>query len=103
MVQPEFIKKALLAGKHVLSEKPVAKDVATAQELLQWYKSNIDTSRVFWAVGENFRYMTKFTFAAEQVSKLGKIKNFRVNVHSLMSAENKYFRESQPGQRRETI
>ncbi|CAG8111674.1 unnamed protein product [Penicillium olsonii] len=91
LVQPEFIKKALLAGKHVLSEKPIAKDVATAQELLQWYKSTIDTSKVFWAVGENFRYLTKFIFAAEQASKLGKVKNFRVNVHSLMNAENKYF------------
>lgn len=94
MVQPDFIRKALLAGKHVLSEKPIAKDVATAQELLQWYKGNIDTSKIFWAVGENFRYLTKFLFAAEQASKLGNIKNFRVNVHSLMNAENKYFRMS---------
>ncbi|CAG7954677.1 unnamed protein product [Penicillium nalgiovense] len=91
LVQPEFIRKALLAGKHVLSEKPIAKDVATAQELLQWYKSNIDTSKVFWAVAENFRYMTKFLFAAEQVQKLGKVQNFRVNVHSLMDKGNKYF------------
>lgn len=86
----------MTAGKHVLSEKPIAKDVATAQELLQWYKSTIDTSKIFWAVGENFRYLTKFIFAAEQASKLGKVKNFRVNVHSLMNAENKYFREFQP-------
>lgn len=91
LVQPEFIKKALTAGKHVLSEKPIAKDVATAQELLKWYKSSIDSSKIFWVVGENFRYLTKFIFAAEQVSKLGKVKNFRVNVHSLMNAENKYF------------
>ncbi|KAJ6128933.1 hypothetical protein N7471_010150 [Penicillium samsonianum] len=91
LVQPEFIQKALLAGKHVLSEKPIAKDVATAQELLKWYKSNIDASKVFWAVAENFRYMTKFLFAAEQVQKLGKVQNFRVNVHSLMDKNNKYF------------
>lgn len=93
LVQPEFIKKAFLAGKHVLSEKPIAKDVATAQELLQWYRTNIDTSKLFWAVGENFRYMTKFLFAAEQVRKLGNVKHFRVNVHSLMNEDNKYYRE----------
>ncbi|KAJ6099215.1 hypothetical protein N7467_000750 [Penicillium canescens] len=91
LVQPEFIRKALLAGKHVLSEKPIAKDIATAQELLQWYQTNIDTSKIFWSVGENFRYLTKFIFAAEQVRTLGKVLNFRVNVHNLVKADNKYY------------
>ncbi|KAJ5166004.1 hypothetical protein N7492_006300 [Penicillium capsulatum] len=91
LVQPDFIRKALLAGKHVLSEKPIAKDVATAQDLLDWYRANIDTSKVFWAVGENFRYMTKFVFAAEQIQKLGPVRQFRVNVHTLMKPDNKYY------------
>lgn len=91
LVQPDFIRQALLAGKHVLSEKPIAKDVATARELLSWYQNNIDTSKVFWAVGENFRYMTKFLFAAEQVRQMGQVRNFRVNVHSLVKQDNKYY------------
>jgi glucose-fructose oxidoreductase len=91
LFQPEFIKKALLAGKHVLSEKPIAKDVATAQELLQWYQTSIDTSKVIWAVGENFRYMTKFLFAAEKVREMGRVRHFRVNVHSLVKQDNKYY------------
>ena len=74
-----------------MSEKPIAKDVATAQELLRWYEANVDTSKTLWAVGENFRYMTKFLFAAEQVQKLGRIRQFRVNVHSLMKPDNKYY------------
>lgn len=93
LVQPEFIKKALLAGKHVISEKPIAKDIAEAQELLQWYRTNIDTAKVLWAVGENYRYMTKFLFAAEQVRQLGPVRNFRINVHSLVKSDNKYYRE----------
>ena len=91
LVQPDFIRQALLAGKHVLSEKPIAKDVATARELLSWYKNNIDASKVFWAVGENFRYLTKFLFAAEQVRQMGQVRNFRVNVHSLVKQDNKYY------------
>ncbi|KAJ5760662.1 hypothetical protein N7520_007818 [Penicillium odoratum] len=91
LVQPEFIRQALLAGKHVLSEKPIAKDVTTARELLSWYQKNIDTNQVFWAVGENYRYLTKFLFAAEQVRQLGPVRNFRVNVHSLIMQDNKYY------------
>ncbi|CAI7635055.1 unnamed protein product [Penicillium manginii] len=91
LVQPDFIKRALLSGKHVLSEKPIAKDVATAKELLQWYQANIDASKVFWAVGENFRYMSKYIYAAEQVQKLGQVRNFRVDVQNFVKPDNKYF------------
>ncbi|KAJ5611788.1 hypothetical protein N7528_008893 [Penicillium herquei] len=91
LIQPDFIKQALLAGKHVLSEKPIAKDVATARELMEWYHAHIDTNKVIWAVGENFRYLTKFFFAAEQVRQMGAVKNFRVNVHQLVKQDNKYY------------
>lgn len=92
LVQPEFIRKALSAGKHVLSEKPIAKDLATAQELVQWYHSNVDTKKVFWGVAENFRFYNSFTFAAEQVRKLGRVQNFRVNSHFTMKPESRYYR-----------
>lgn len=91
LVQPDFIKKALAAGKHVLSEKPVAKDLATAQELIKWYHANIDTSKVFWGVAENFRYLKKFLFAADQVRQLGAVKAFRVNMHTLVKPDAKYY------------
>lgn len=91
LAQPEFIKKALLAGKHVLSEKPIAKDVHTARALLQWYQASIDPTKVIWAVGENFRYMTKFLFAAGKVRELGQVRHFRVNVHSRVKQDNKYY------------
>lgn len=93
MVQPEFIRKALSAGKHVISEKPIAKDVATAQELVQWYHSNIDTKKVLWGVAENFRFYNSFTFAAEQIRKLGRIQNFRVNSHFAIKPDSKYYRK----------
>lgn len=96
LVQPEFIKKALLAGKHVLSEKPIAKDLATAQDLVKWYQANVDTSTVSWAVAENYRYFRKFLYTAEQVQKLGAVKNFRVINHTMVKTDFKYYRESRP-------
>ncbi|EAW14492.1 Gfo/Idh/MocA family protein [Aspergillus clavatus NRRL 1] len=92
LVQPEFIRKALAAGKHVLSEKPIAKDIATARDLLQWYHANVDTRKTLWAVAENFRYMTKFIRAAEEVQKLGRVKNFRVHCHYLVEKDSKYYK-----------
>jgi glucose-fructose oxidoreductase len=35
--------------------------------------------------------MTKLLFAAEQVRTLGAVRNFRVNVHSLVKPDNKYY------------
>ncbi|OJJ97141.1 hypothetical protein ASPACDRAFT_33290 [Aspergillus aculeatus ATCC 16872] len=92
LAQPEYIKQALTAGKHVLSEKPIAKDLATAQELLQWYTVNIDTSKTLWAVAENYRYLAKFIRTAEEVRRLGGVKNFRVSVRSLIKTDFKYYK-----------
>ncbi|PYH41616.1 60S ribosomal eL32 domain-containing protein [Aspergillus saccharolyticus JOP 1030-1] len=92
LAQPEYIKQALSAGKHVLSEKPIAKDLATAQELLQWYEANVDTTKTLWAVAENYRYLAKFIRTAEEVRKLGGVKNFRVSVRSLIKTDFKYYK-----------
>ncbi|KAL4878838.1 hypothetical protein BJY04DRAFT_220673 [Aspergillus karnatakaensis] len=91
--QPEYIKAALAAGKHVLSEKPIAKDLATAQDLISWYsdKANVDRTKVFWGVAENYRFIRKWLQTAEEVSKLGGVKTFRVLVRSKTGTEGKYF------------
>lgn len=47
--QPEYIRKCLLAGKHVLSEKPVAENVRDAKELIKWYHDEMDM-KVTWGV-----------------------------------------------------
>lgn len=88
--QPEYIKQALSAGKHVLAEKPIAKDVETAKELLQWYNSKIDTSKTFFAIAENWRFLERFAYGAQELKSLGKIQNFRMRLNALVKG-GKYF------------
>lgn len=84
LTQPEFIEAALLAGKHVLSEKPIAKDLKTAENLLKFYetkvKGNPELKGVTWAVAENFRFIESIHFAAKEVKKLGKVLGFRASM-----------------------
>jgi len=90
--QPEIIKKALAAGKHVLSEKPVARDVATAQELIGWYRSLGGSHPPIWAVAENFRYAKSLTDAAEAVRELGgKVVTFHLKRYGFVREDDKYF------------
>jgi glucose-fructose oxidoreductase len=59
---------------------------------VRWYQTTIDDpGKTLWAVGENWRYLTKLRFAAEQVRALGAVRHFRVNVHSLVKPDNKYY------------
>lgn len=69
LVQPNIIKRAIQAGKHVLSEKPIAKDVKTAVQLLEWYRE-VDREEI-WSVGENFRFLENVLYGANQLEKMG--------------------------------
>ena len=62
-LMPEIVEKALLAGKHVLSEKPVAPTVERGRALLAV------PTRGVWMVAENWRYMESFYQAAERLAQ----------------------------------
>ncbi len=47
--QPEYIEAALAAGKHVLSEKPIAGDLKRAENLIKYYKSDKVKNKATWA------------------------------------------------------
>lgn len=89
--QPSFIEKALAAGKHVLSEKPLAKDVETAVKLIEYYKWVSAETAASFAVAENFRFTPSYLYAAEEVKKLGKVTGFVVRVGFMMEKSNKYY------------
>lgn len=82
---------AIQAGKHVFSEKPIAKDVATAIGLIRWYRSQTGPDRkILWAVGENWRWMDKYKKTAAEAGLHGGLDSFRVKVHSMIKPESKY-------------
>ncbi len=61
------IPAALAAGKHVLSEKPIAPDVKTARQLLASYAAR--HASLVWMVGENWRYEDAYMRAAALVEE----------------------------------
>ena len=93
LTQPDVIARALDAGKHVLSEKPVAKDVATAQKMLAAYTVTAKGNNPkIWAVAENFRFQMSLNYAAAKLKEIGgDVTTFRLQMNSLVQADNKYF------------
>jgi predicted dehydrogenase len=67
---PEAIRKALEAGKHIISEKPCAPSVAKCMDLLSYYGQL--SRRPFCAVAENWRFKNT-TLIVKQIVKSGRI------------------------------
>jgi predicted dehydrogenase len=94
--QPSYIAEALLAGKHVLAEKPIAPTVSQAKSLVAQYnkirsgESGVSRS-VTWCVAENFRYLDSFAYGADMVKSMGKVLGFRTNVGIMVKPGGKYF------------
>jgi predicted dehydrogenase len=59
-----YVMQALASGKHVISEKPIAMDSATARTLIDTHQQQHGQ---VWMVAENWRYESAFVQAAELV------------------------------------
>ncbi|OAA79868.1 NAD(P)-binding domain protein [Akanthomyces lecanii RCEF 1005] len=92
--QPSFVRAALAAGKHVLAEKPIAKDVATAQELIAYAASEaIRGTGATLSIAENQRYFPRFTYALARAAgrDFGKVTHFSIRVSDLVGKDSKYY------------
>jgi predicted dehydrogenase len=87
--QPEYVLRALGAGKPVLSEKPVGPSVAEARKLVAKAK-RFD---VPWLVGENFAFMEHVERLQSllQQEKLGEIRVVEAVQMTAMDEKNPYF------------
>lgn len=95
LTQPAIISQAIEAGKHVLSEKPVAKDLQDGMALLKWYESLKMEKKPLWGVAENFRYMQPWLKGAELLNRMGgKLVTFKVGSYTLMSESSEYYHTS---------
>ncbi|KAE8550243.1 hypothetical protein EYB25_006464 [Talaromyces marneffei] len=90
-VQPDIIRAAWKAGKHVLSEKPVAKDSTGARQLIADYEPYKAKGQV-WAVAENFRFIDPITYGTAQLERLGgAVTGFHVSVHDMVKDGNPFY------------
>ena len=92
--QPEIVEKALKAGKHVLSEKPIGPDVASAKKLVATYEQDYAPKKLSWRVAENFAHEPGVLRAAELVGSgktaLGPVLYYDVKVVNHVKSGSKY-------------
>jgi predicted dehydrogenase len=93
LVQPDIVRQALAAGKHVLCEKPIAKDVATAKELVREYVSIYQPKGQIFSIAEQFRFIKGFETAKALVAqKIGQLTQIHLRTWGFVKAEgNKYY------------
>lgn len=76
-----FCKKALLAKKHVIIEKPITTNVKELEELIEVAKAN--NLMIFEAM--NIHYLPSYQSLKQDISKLGKIKIVSFNYSQYSS------------------
>ncbi|EKM57148.1 uncharacterized protein PHACADRAFT_254723 [Phanerochaete carnosa HHB-10118-sp] len=92
-VQPSIVRKCLAAGKHVLSEKPVAPDVAGGIELIREVDTTYKPKGLVWRVAENEEFERGWHVAAKAIrdGKIGRINSFSARVVNYVAKDSKWY------------
>ncbi|KAL1968621.1 hypothetical protein VTN77DRAFT_1447 [Rasamsonia byssochlamydoides] len=92
-VQPAIVQKCLAAGKHVLMEKPIAKDVKEGVALIEEYESQFQPKKLILAVAEQFRFDRAHEKARQLVADgaIGKLVAAHARVWSNVVPGNKWY------------
>jgi len=90
-IQPSVVLMALEAGKHVLSEKPVAPYSKIGQDLVTYYEQRY--SSLVWGIAENYCYEPYFLEAKKylQEGRIGQVRVVIGNSFSLIGSDVPYF------------
>ncbi|KAJ5601148.1 NAD-binding Rossmann fold oxidoreductase [Penicillium lagena] len=94
LIQPGIVRQCLAAGKHVLCEKPFAKNVETAVQLIADYEKDHRPRGLVLSVAEQFRYDRAFTRARELVAsgRIGKLNHVHGRVWgNIQPGDNKWY------------
>ena len=93
-IQPDMIRRCFAAGKHVLSEKPIAKDVHTGRILLEDYKKKYADQNLVFNVAEQFRFMESAELARKWLvdeKAVGKLMQVHVRIWRNIKPGGKYY------------
>ena len=91
---PSITLKSLAAGKHVLSEKPVAPDVKKGLELIGTYNQLYKNKGQVWRVAENYEAEPGYRAAAAAIrsGKIGKVIFFKTLVVVNMDKDSRWYK-----------
>ncbi|KAM0752162.1 NAD(P)-binding protein [Meredithblackwellia eburnea MCA 4105] len=91
-IQPSVIEKAWKAGKNVVSEKPVAKDVKESKRLIDLWEKEYKPKGINWIIAEQYPYAEAYIQVKKLIAdgKIGELRNFELRSFGFVPEGSKY-------------